>query len=481
MPPAAQPLELSPEAMQAMVDQAMARIVPHVASLPEQPAQALQGAEELALRMVEPLPQDGTDLEPLLDLLFHQAIPGSLNTAGPGYLGYIPGGGLFQSAVADLISDAVNRYVGIWAAAPALVQIEANVLRWFCEMVGYPATAGGILTSGGSLANFTAVVAARADRLPEAFLKGTLYTSSQTHHSVAKAAALAGFPARNVRTVEVDELQRLRLDRLAACIAEDRAAGLMPFLLVLNAGTTNTGAVDDLEAAADLAGREGLWVHVDGAYGGFFTLTDAGRSILRGIERADSITLDPHKGLSLPYGTGCLLVRDPRKLRRANHARADYLQDMQADEAKVDFSELSPELSRPFRGLRAWLPLKLHGAGAFRAHLEEKLALARFAEEALRGIPGLEIVAPPQLSILAFRLRPAGLAQDALNALNQRFLECINAPGRIYLTPTFLNGDFVLRLALLSFRTHQDRLELGLEDIRAAAAALGEPPGLRLE
>lgn len=472
MSPHRSELELSEAAMRSMVEQAMARIAPHIASLPEQPAQELRGAEELALSLAEPLPQAGTSFESLLKLLFDRAVPKSLNTAGPGYLAYIPGGGLFHAAVADLISDSVNRYVGIWAAAPALVQLEANVIQWFCEMVGYPKGAGGILTSGGSIANLTAVIAARRDRLPEDFLKGVLYTSSQTHHSVEKAAALAGFPARNVRAIETDQRQRIRLDRLAERIQADRAAGLMPFLLVVNAGTTNTGAVDDLDAAADLAGREGLWMHVDGAYGGFFAMTEEGRRILHGIDRADSITLDPHKGLGLPYGTGSLLVRDPRKLRKAHHASADYLQDMQSDDEKIDFSDLSPELTRPFRGLRVWLPMKLHGIGPFREHLDEKLELARFALGELQKIPGVEIVAEPQLSILAFRLAVPGLDQEALNALNRRFLERINDPQRIYLTPTLLQGDFVIRIALLSVRTHRDRVTMGLEDIRNAAAGI---------
>lgn len=246
----------------------------------------------------------------------------------------------------------------------------------------------------------------------------------------------------------------------------------MPFMLVVNAGTTNTGAVDDLARAADLVAELGLWMHVDGAYGGFFAMTEEGRQVLNGIERADSITLDPHKGLALPYGTGCLLVKEPARLRKAHHASADYLQDMQVEETKVDFSDISPELSRPFRGLRAWLPLKLHGIGPFLDHLNEKLALAKLATEELRAIPGIEIVAEPQLSILAFRLKPQGLAQISLNELNRKFLERINAAQRVCLTPTFLEGAFVIRIALLSFRTHEDRLRAGLEDIRREAAAI---------
>ncbi len=456
--------------MRSMVEAVLERILQHHGSLEDQPTHDLAGAEDVAQSLVEDLPTVDEPLEHLLDLLFHRAIPKSFNAAHPGYLAYIPGGGLFHAALADLLSDSVNRYVGIRAAAPALVQLEANVLRWFCTMVGYGPGSGGILTSGGSLANLTALIAARVHCLPEDFLKGTLYTSGQTHHSVAKAAALAGFPARNLRTLEVDHRQRLRLDRVREQVQRDREAGLQPFLLAVNAGTTNTGAVDDLADAADLAAEEGLWLHVDGAYGGFFMLTERGRRALQGLNRADSITLDPHKGLGLPYGTGCLLVKEQALLQRAHRTQAEYLPD--TDGSRVDFSELSPELTRPFRGLRVWLPLKLHGVGAFQQHLDEKLDLTQVALEGLRTMPGVEITAEPQLSVLAFRLVKPGLDLEALNALNRTFLDRINADQHIYLSPTLLKGAFVLRIALLSFRTHRHHLEAGLEDIRRAAKAL---------
>ncbi len=461
--------------MRELVAEAMERVVAHLASLPEQPAgyDDSRGAE-LALSVREPLPEEGTAFGPLLDLLFDRLVPVSYNTAGPGYLAYIPGGGLFHSAVADLIADSVNRYVTVWQAAPGLAELEANVLRWFSRMVGYPETAGGYLSSGGSLANFTALVTARRERLPENFLDGTIYASDQVHHSVAKAAALAGFPARNVRSIPTDDRFRLRLDRVAGQIAEDRGRGLRPFLLVASAGTTNTGAVDDLAAAADLAAREGLWLHVDAAYGGFFVLTERGRQAMAGIERADSVTLDPHKGLFLPYGTGCLLVRDGAALHRAHAVDADYMRHLSASPEFTDFCQVSPELSRDFRGLRVWLPLKLAGAGAFREALDEKLDLAAWAAEALRVVPGIEIVAEPQLSLLAFRLRPAprgGVELDGaeIDALNHRFLARINARQRVFLTGTELAGGFVIRICVLSFRTHRAQLEACLEDLRAAA------------
>ena len=476
MPPSEdRSLELTGESLRRLIDAAAARVVAHVDSLSRQPSADVEGATALARSLIEPLPETGTPAEELLDLLFERVIPKSFNTAGPGYLAYIPGGGLPQSAVADLVSDATNRYVGVFAAAPGLAQLEANVVRWLCDIAGLPEPARGILTSGGSLATFSALVAARRDRLPDDFLSGTIYVSDQTHHAVRKAAILAGFPEDRVREIPVDAGFRIRVDALESAIAADREDGRTPFLLVANAGTTNTGAVDDLPALAAIAARERLWFHVDAAYGGFFLLTDEGRRILRGIERADSIVLDPHKGLFLPYGTGALLVRDGETLRRAHGLSAEYMPSMQEDTDLTDFNLLSPELSRDFRGLRIWLPVRMHGIAPFRRNLEEKLALARWAAGKLREMPGIEIVAEPQLSILAFRRVRAGADGPALDRENRRLLERINARKRVYLTGTVVGGRFAIRICVLSFRTHRDRMEMALDDIRAAMRE-GEDP-----
>jgi aromatic-L-amino-acid decarboxylase len=464
------PLEPSGEAFRELVAAALDRIVPHLESLPRQPAADLDfaGGTRLARSLAEPLPRRPTPLPELLDLLFARAIPRSFNAAGPGYLAYIPGGGLLHSAVADLIADSVNRYTGLFAAAPGLVQLEANVVAWFAEIAGYPKEARGFLTSGGSLANFTALVTARRERLPEQFLGGTLYASDQTHHSVLKAALLAGFPPANVRSIPSDAAFRIRTDLLAERIAADRAAGYQPFLVVGNAGSVNTGAVDPFADLAELSSREGLWLHADAAYGGFFLLTAAGRRAMRGIERADSIALDPHKSLFLPYGTGALLVRDGPALRRAHSVAADYLPPIQSDADLVDFCEISPELSRPFRGLRVWLPVKLLGIDPFREALEEKLELARWAAGELRAVPGIEVLADPELSLFPFRLAAPGLAGEERNRLNRGLLERVNARQRVHLTGTLIGGSFALRICVLSFRTHRQRVEECLEDIRAS-------------
>ncbi|MFL6246191.1 MAG: pyridoxal phosphate-dependent decarboxylase family protein [Thermoanaerobaculia bacterium] len=451
--------------MRRLVAAALDRITAHIESLPTQPAMNVEGATEYARTLIEPLPRRGQTFASLLDFLFEDAIPRSFNAAGPGYLAYVPGGGIFHSAVADLIADAVNRYVGVCAAAPALVQLEANVIRWFCDILRFPQGAGGVLTSGGSLANFTAIVTARKAKLPDDFLRGTLYCSNQIHHSFQKAANLAGFPFANIRELPVDEHFRIRIDALREAIARDRAEGWTPFLIAGSAGTTPTGAVDDLAAMAAVAREEQLWFHVDGAYGALFMLTERGRATLRGLEDADSVILDPHKTLFLPFGTGAVLVRVARTLRRAHSSHADYLPDMQQEDELVDFCEISPELSRDFRGLRVWLPLKLFGIEPFREQLDEKLDLIEYTLEELRRIDGLEIIAEPQLTILAFRLVRDGAD---LNALNRELIERINARKRVMLTPAILDGKFVIRIAIVSHRTHRDRIEMALEDIRAA-------------
>jgi len=471
------PLELSTPEMRRLISEAADRIVRHIETLPQQPAADVEGGRELAHSLVEAVPTHGEEFTALLDLLFERVVPKTFNTAGPGYLAYIPGGGLFHSALADFIAGSVNRYVGVWLPAPGLVQLEVNVIRWFCDLLGLPAGAGGILTTGGSLANFTAVVTARRDRLPEDFLRGTLYASDQVHHSVTKAASLAGFPVRNVRRIACDDRFRIDLEDLKRAIDTDRDAGLEPFLVVGSAGTTNTGAIDDLRALAELARRERMWFHIDAAYGGFFALTDRGRQRMAGLAEADSLSLDPHKGLFLPYGTGCLLVRDVDALRRAHSAFADYMPTFQDEGDLVDFCEISPELSRGFRGLRVWLPLKMHGIGVFREALDEKLDLTAWAASELERIEEIEIVAAPQLSVVAFRWRPPDVEGEALNDLNRTLLERINARRRVYLTGTLLGDRFVLRICILSFRTHRDRVEQALDDLRAAMREIAAAEG----
>jgi aromatic-L-amino-acid/L-tryptophan decarboxylase len=464
------PLEPDPERLEAMTRAVAAYVLAHLRTLDAQPSFDLDGVEEVRASFDEPVPETGRPLESILERL-SPAIAKSFNAPGPGYLAYIPGGGVYAAALADFVATAVNRYVGVRQAAPALSQIEETATAWLCGLMGLPGTARGILTSGGSLSSFSAIVTARHERLGEAFLDGRIYLSEETHHCVAKAARLAGFPRASLRTLPTDARLRLVPEALERAIRDDRAKGLRPFLVVANVGTTNTGAIDPLPATLEIARAHGLWVHADAAYGGFFRLVPGGEDLLRGVEGCDSISLDPHKGLFLPYGLGALLVRDGEALARAHRETASYVQDVGAS-GSLGFADLSPELSRDFRGLRLWLPLQLHGLAAFREQLQEKLSLARWAHAALDEDPLFEMLDPPQLSVVAFRLR--GRAEDA-DRLGPELLRRVNGRRRVFLSSTLVRGRYALRICVLSFRTHADRVREAVSALREEAAALLSP------
>ncbi|MDJ0654862.1 MAG: aminotransferase class I/II-fold pyridoxal phosphate-dependent enzyme [Xanthomonadales bacterium] len=469
------PLELSESEMTSLVNAAMVRITGLLATVADQPLDgSLEVSPEFIRGLREPLPESPEDPEALLDHLFQELVPRNLNPISPGFMGYIPGGGLFHAAAADLISNSVNRYLGVTSVSPALNQLERNVIQWFCQILGLPEGAGGFLTTGGSLANLSALVAARVARFgDDDFSSGVIYLSDQAHNCVEKSARIAGFSTRAMRTLPSDGNFRLCPDKLRRAIQQDRETGLTPFLVTASAGTTNTGAVDPLEELADLARSENLWFHVDAAYGGFFCLTERGKRAMAGIERADSVALDPHKTLFLPYGTGALLVRAPDTLRRAHSSTADYLPAMQDDPDLLDFCELSPELTRPFRGLRVWLPMKMHGAGVFRHYLDEKLDLARLVEQAVDDNPALDLLAGAELSVVAFAVKDRGQSPDQRNDDSQRLLAAINREQKVKLTGTLLHGVFAIRVAIVVFRTHRDRIEVLLREIQRALGDTG--------
>lgn len=453
------------------------RVVEHIATLGRQPAHGHRDAEPFCRTMAEPPPETGSALEPLLDALFNDYIPRSLNSAGPSYLAFIPGGGLFPAALADLISAGTNRYTGVRFAAPALVQLEANALDWIRDWMQFPPTTRGLFTTGGSMANFNAVLCARERHLGPDVRGGVVYASDQVHHSVVKSARLAGIFPDRVRLLPADSSFKLRLDALRDAIAADRRAGLRPFLVVSSAGTVNTGAVDPLDAIADLCQAEGLWHHIDGAYGAFFHLCEELRPVLAGLPRADSLTLDPHKGLFLPYGTGCLLVRDGAALRAVHTATGAYMPPL-ADAEVYDPSQHGPDLSRGFPGLRVWLSVKLFGAAKLRAALAEKRALALDAAERIARIPGVVMDAWPELSLLAWHLeRPAATLEDR-NAATRLLLERVADRQRILLTGCTIDGRFLARACVMSFRTRREHVEMLIGDVEEETAAI-VGPGVR--
>ncbi|MFD6433330.1 pyridoxal phosphate-dependent decarboxylase family protein [Streptomyces venezuelae] len=471
------PLELNRTAMAVTGGLVLDRVIKRIEALPERPSAPETAADRVASFLAPP-PAQGSDLKPLLDRL-DEAADCAVETAGPGLLAYIPGGGLYTSALADLYTRAANRYGGLVAMAPGFAALEESVLCWMAaEVCGLPAGSGGLLTSGGSMATFTAVVAARHARLGEDIATGTVYTTAFAHHSVAKAARLAGIKEAHIRLVPCTD--DLRMDPVAAAgmIEADREAGLRPFLLVATAGTTDTGTVDPLPPLAALAQRENLWLHVDAAYGGFFRLTERGRQRLAGTELADSITLDPHKTLFMPFGTGALVVRDRTALHAAHAGSGNYLQDTTQVGGVPDPAHLGPELTHEVRGLRVWLPLHLHGVDAFREALDEKLDLAAHVHSVLSALPGLEVPRTPDLTCVTFRVRPedhSPAAAERADLAGRTLLERINAHQRVLLSSTVVNDRFTLRLCVVSHRTHRDRIDEALDLIATELANVHSP------
>ncbi|MBC7561798.1 MAG: aminotransferase class V-fold PLP-dependent enzyme [Gemmatimonadaceae bacterium] len=448
-----------------MADTVVARCVEHITTLPQQPLYGVCDAESLCRSMREPSPAVGTPLESLLDDLFSTYIPQSFNTPSPGYLAYIPGGGLFPAALADFIADTTNRYTGIWQAAPALVQLEANALEWLREWMHFPAGTRGVFTTGGSMATFNAVLCAREQYLGADIRPGVIYTSDQVHHCVIKSAKLAGIMPDRVRCIPADAQFHLPMGALRDAIAKDRRDGLVPFMVVSNAGTTNTGAVDPLDEIADLCVSELLWHHVDGAYGAFFQLCDDTRDVLRGLDRADSLTLDPHKGMFMPYGTGALLVRDGARLRAAHEATAGYLPEMPSPDDFYDPSQHGPDLSRGFPGLRMWLTIKLYGADAFRAAIDEKRALAVDAARRIALLPHVVLDAPPELSLFPFHLTWPGATLAQEDAATREVMANTSKRGRVMISGASAGGRYVGRVCVLSFRTHARQIDDLVEDL----------------
>lgn len=388
-------------------------------------------------------------------------------TTSPRFMGYIPGGALFHSAVADLLAATSNKYSGFASASPGAVRIENACTDWLARAVGYPEDSAGTLTSGGSLANLTAIVAAReASDLDGG---GAVYLTKFAHHCVDKALHIAGRGRSPRRVIDTDEKCRMSVAHLEQALEQDRSNGIRPWLVVASAGTVDTGAVDALPEIADLCRRYDAWFHIDGAYGGLFALCDEGRSRLKGIELADSIALDPHKTMFLPYGTGAALVRDRRHLLNAFSASADYIMPLGDSEVGPSPADLSPELTRHFRALRLWLPLQIAGVDAFRAAQSEKLALARYFHSKISEIDGFETSGIPDLSVVAFRYVPQ---QGDPDDFNERLLRWTQQEGRVMFSGTRVNGRYLLRAAILCFRTHIEHVDEAIAAVRRGVAAL---------
>jgi glutamate/tyrosine decarboxylase-like PLP-dependent enzyme len=429
-----------------------------------------------AARFDEPLPDEGRPFEEILAFVSEHVLPRPFGNSHPRFFGFINATADPVGTVADYLASAMNP--NCWGGDHAAIHVEKTVMRWLAEILGFPPSAEGILVSGGSMANFTALAAARRAMTPgnvrEDGLAGegrprlVVYASEQAHSCVDKAVDLLGIGTRQLRKIAVDDRFRVRVDRLREAIATDRAAGLMPAVVVGTAGTVNTGAVDPLEELADVCARESLWFHVDGAYGAMARLSPKLRPLFAGIERAHSIAADPHKWLYVPYEAGATLVREAGRLPETFRKFPEYLaSDPESPfPGPAWFAERGVELSRGFKALKVWMGLKRHGRRGYVAAIERDVALARFLSEEVRRREDFELLAEPVLSIANFRYRPRGTRLDdtGLDRLNRRIVNRLVAGGAVFLAPTVLQGRSSLRVSITNFRTTEDDLRFLLDE-----------------
>ncbi|UAB82408.1 aminotransferase class V-fold PLP-dependent enzyme [Marixanthomonas sp. SCSIO 43207] len=399
-------------------------------------------------------------LNEILDIIQQRVVNTGLNPASGGHLGYIPGGGLYSSSLGDYLAAVTNRYAGVFYASPGAVRMEDALINWCGKLIGYDDGFGGNITSGGSIANLIALSTAKKhhDINSKNISKSVIYCSQQAHHSIYKAINTVGLEECVIRQIPLDEEFRISTSNFKDQVEKDAKEGLNPFLLIGNAGSTDVGAIDPLKDLSTICKRHSIWFHVDAAYGGFFTLTEYGKDKLRDLKSADSVILDPHKGLFMPYGSGMVLIKDIHHLLKANNYSANYMQDA-VKESHYSPADLSPELSKHFRGLRMWLPLKLYGPEVFSNYLEEKLKLTSYLHKKLLEL-GFTIVCEPALTIIAFRYNFNCLNNDLLNTA---LLNYILDDGRIFISSTVLNDKFTLRAAILSFRTHKREIDILIE------------------
>lgn len=460
-------LELSPERMREMGYQVVDRLVERIAGLDAAPAWRGTTRAEMRRRLGKPDPAEPVAFEALLDELFQHVLPLATSTDHPRFFAFIPSCPTWPGVLGDFLASGSGIYPGTWIGSGGYTALELEVLGWFKEWIGYPAESAGLLMSGGSMATLAALVTARAARLGTTPGDGVVYTSSQAHSSVVRAARILGFAEGRIRVVEADDAFRLAPAALAEAIAADRSRGLNPFFVAASAGATSTGVIDPLDELADLCGSEGAWLHVDAAYGGFAVLTRRGEALLRGLHRADSITLDPHKWLFQPFEAGCLMVRRGRELLEAFRVSGTYLQDTELsdggdpDDAEVNFGDRGPQLTRSARALKIWLSVRHFGLDRFRGAIERGLELAERAAARIAASDALELVSGPHLGVVCFR-SGGGEAEDSTRV--RRLLD----EGTGMVSSTRLRGEYVMRLCIMNHRTRW-------EDVERVIAALERP------
>lgn len=465
-------LELSREEMRAFGYQVIDLLVEHFESLRDKPVTRMAGRAVLEERLREPLPEQGSAPQVVLQRLRQDVFSRIMHLDHPRFFAFVPSPSNFVSGMADVLAAGFNVFAGTWLEASGPAEIELITIDWLRQLCGLPETAGGLFVSGGSMANLTALATARHVKLQGQTREAVLYGSDQIHSSIERGCRVLGFEPGQIRKLPSDERFRLALPALRQAVAADRAAGRRPFCVVANAGSTNTGAIDPLPALAAFCRDEDLWLHADGAYGAAAILTENGRSWLDGLGAVDSLSLDPHKWWFQPYEIGCVLLRDGRLLQETFQILPEYLKDVDRAEEEVNFCDYGIQLTRGFRALKLWTSLQVFGLDAFRQAVARGVALAELAEEILRRSPHWEVVTPAQIGIVTFRPATSGRSATKVDAASRQLVEAMIEDGFAMLSSTELRGRTVLRLCTINPRT----TEADIEETLRRLERFGTPP-----
>jgi glutamate/tyrosine decarboxylase-like PLP-dependent enzyme len=412
--------------------------------------------EEMDSLFLSEAPDDATDANEVLDFVVNNVLPNSNISTHPKSFSFVPGPSNFISTMADSLATGFNIFSGGWIVSPAAAELEIVTLNWLLKMFHFPVTkGGGIFTSGGSMANLTALTTARRIKCGDDFSKGIIYLSDQAHSSNIKAIQVLGFKKEQIKIIPTDSEFKFSMNKLKNEIARDQLEGKKPFCIIASAGTTNTGTVDPLDDLADICEKENLWFHIDGAYGAAAILSKKGSRILRGIERADSLTVDPHKWFFQPYEIGCLLVKDASWLSNTFSEKPEYLRDIEGNESEINFYDYGIQLTRRFRALKFYMSIKTYGLNAFKKAITYNIDLADKTEDILRKSKNWEIVSPATLAIINFRYNPLNkdLTEEEVDTLNQEISTRVVDSREAFLVTTVLQNQVVIRMCLINPKT----------------------------
>ncbi len=446
-------LQLSKEDMISMGYKVVDLLVDHFINLRDKPVTRIATRAEMEKKLREPLPENGTDIDVVLRQVQHDVFDNIMHTDHPRFFAFIPSPNNYVSVMADALAIGFNSFAGTWLEASGPAEIELVTMDWLRQLAGFPESGGGLFVSGGTAANLTALAVARHIKLNDRFHNAIIYCSDQTHSCIDRTVRLLGFKPEQLCRITSDDKFRLPMEKVKQLIVKDREAGKIPFCIIANAGTTNTGAVDPLEELADLCQKENLWLHIDGAYGAAGIISNKGRHQLRGLERADSLSLDPHKWLFQAYEMGSVLVKDKRWLKDTFHIIPAYLKDLYREEEEINFCDYGIQLTRYFRALKLWMSLKIFGLSEFQTAVSRGIELAEKSEEILSGYPGWTVVTPAQLGIVTFRYERDGLTSSDLDNLNLGLVDKMLSDKFSFVSSTNLKGRTVLRLCTINPRT----------------------------